>query len=535
MTNVPAEYIRTASDRAAIAQGCYFDPDAAERVRKFCRTILRHCKQPWTGKPCDPLPWQWDQIIAPLYGWKRANGTRRFRRFACALPKKNGKSSLLAWLALYHLVADGERGAEVYTAANDKKQAAIIWRYAAEMVQVSESLTGILRCVRSEKSIYDDETSSQFTALSSDVANKEGYNASAVFFDELHSQPNWDLWNVLRYAGISRRQPLLGWISTAGFDKDSICYEQWQAAKDVQESKTIDTELLACIYETREDADWKSPVVWKAANPSYGVTMDADSFAMDCKEAAGSAVKENAFKRYRLNMWTAGETKWISEEDWRNCHVPFDENALAGQPCVVGLDLATTTDIVALVLNFKTEDEVYKLIPRFWVPRDTMLKRETGNKTRISKWAKQYITVTEGNVIDYNVIRNEINDLADMYKITEIAIDAWNHSQITTDLQGDGFKVTPVRTGFISISPATKEFERLVLCGQIAHNSNPVMNWMVNNCIVETDASGNLKPSKVKSAEKIDGVVAAILSLAIHITRIKKKPSKYETEGVTSI
>jgi phage terminase large subunit-like protein len=528
------EWIRNKSDEVAVSEGCYFDLAAAERVRTFFARFLRHTKGQFAGKPFEILPWEWDRVIAPLYGWRRPNGQRRFRRAGVAVPKKNGKSTLLAGISLYHLLADGESGAEVYSAAADKKQAGIIWQEAYEMAKRSKGLSAILRPVRSLKELHYDRNGSKFVALSSDVATKEGYNSSCTLFDELHAQTGWALWNALRFAGAGRESPLLFWITTAGFDRQSLCFDQWQYAKDVQNSVIVDTEFLPCVYETPHDAPWDAEDTWRAANPSYGVTIRPDEMRAACEEAKRSAVMENAFRRYRLNQWTASEVKWISSVDWSACKTAVDYAALEDRKCKVGLDLAATTDIAAAVLTWY-KDGVLTIKPRFWVPYETIARRERENRVRIAQWAKRYITVTEGNVIDYNLIRKELNDLAGLYNIDEVCIDPWNATQIATDLQGDGFTVTYVRTGFLSISAASKEFEKLILSRNVQHDGNPVMDWQIGNVSVETDASGNIKPSKRRSPEKIDGPVAAILALARWIATPAKKASKYETERLLTV
>lgn len=531
--SVPDRFVRNKSDEAAINGGCTFNLTAAERVRTFFRKHILHGKGQFAGQPFEPLDWQWERVIAPLYGWRRPNGTRRFRRAGVAVPKKNGKSTLLAALGLYHLVADRESGAEVYTVAADKAQASIIWKEAANMVRLDEGLSELLRPVTSGKHIYDDATGSVLSALSSDVNTKEGYNSSCTMFDELHAQKGWELWNALRYAGASRRQPLLFWITTAGFDRDSLCFDEWQYARGIQSSTIIDTEFLPVIYEPDPGDDWTAESTWRKVNPSYGITISAEDMRSACEEVKRSPTKENAFKRYRLNIWTSGETKWLSEVDWKSCYLDYTEADLAGMPCISALDLSTTTDIAAEMLVFKIAGE-YRLLPRFWVPFETMLRRERLNRVRFDKWVEQgHIMKTPGNVIDYSIIRKDMNDLAEMYDIQEVGIDAWNHTQITCDLIADGFKVTPVRTGFLSLSSATKEFERQVLCGKMRHNGNSAMDWMIQNLLVEQDASGNLKPSKKKSLEKIDGPVAAIIALALHIGKGEKKLSKYEKAGIS--
>ena len=529
---IPTRLIRNKSDEAAIEQGCYFDPKAADRVRNFFQKFLRHSKGQFAGKPFELLPWEWDRVIEPLFGWMMPDGSRRFRRCAIAVPKKNGKSTLLAGVGLYLLIGDGEQGAEVYSAAADRKQASIIYDEAANMVEASDALSSRIALRRATKSMTYQAANARYEALSAEVQTKEGFNVHGLLFDELHAQPTPDLWNTLRYAGAARRQPIILWISTAGVDRESICFAQWKQAKDVQESRAIDVALLPCIYETPENADPWSEDTWRAVNPSYGVTISKRDMEEAAQEARENPAQENVFRRYRLNQWTRQESKWISNDKWDACKANYAESDLAGSKCVAGLDLATTTDINALVLLFKSAGK-YRLLPYFWCPEASLRNRERSNRQRIDHWARAgLIKLTSGNCVDYDVIRKDINDLADKFKIEEIAFDPWNATSLATDLQNDGFEMVQVRTGYYSISPPTKELEKLILGGLIEHTGNNVLDWMFGNITVEQDASGNIKPSKAKSADKIDGIVALILALARAIKEETPKKSVYEDRGI---
>ena len=528
----PGRLIRNRSDEVAVEQGCYFDPDAANRVKLFFEKFLRHSKGEFAGKPFTLLPWQWDRVIEPLFGWKMPDGTRRFRRCGIAVPKKNGKSTLLAGIGLYLLCGDGEPGAEVYSAAADRKQASIIYDEAANMVEASDALSSRINLRRANKSMEYKRTNSRYDALSAEVETKEGFNVHGLLFDELHAQPTPNLWNTLRYAGAARTQPLIFWISTAGVDKESICYLQWKNALDVQESRAIDVSLLPCIFAADDTADPWSEETWKSANPSYGITISRRDMEEAAEEAKNNPSQENNFRRYRLNQWTKQESKWIANDRWDACRTEYSLSELTGKKCIGGLDLATTTDINALVLLFKCGTK-YRVLPYFWCPEASLRNRERSNRQRIDHWAQAgLIKLTDGNSVDYDVIRADINALGDSFKIREIAIDPWNATSLATDLQNDGFDVQFVRTGYYSISPPTKELEKLIVNGGIEHPGNPVLDWMFSNITVEQDASGNVKPSKAKSSDKIDGIVALILALARAIKEEQPKPSVYDKRGL---
>ena len=316
-----SDWIRSEADERAVLEGCVFDLPGAQRVRTFIEQFLRHSKGEWAGKPFQLLDWQWQNLIAPLFGWKRPDGTRRYRRGYIETPKKNGKSALFSGLSLYLLVGNGEAGAEIYSAAVDRDQASIVFNEAANMAESSPALASRLSVIRSTKRIVYRRTKSFFRALSADVPAKEGLNAHAVLIDELHAQQSRDLWDTLRYAGASRRQPLHLSITTAGFDKHSICWEQHAYAEQVLAGVIHDSSFFAYIAAASPGDDWTDLEVWKKANPSFGITVNADQFAEDCREAKESPAKENSFRRYRLNQWTEQDVRWLALDKWDACAV----------------------------------------------------------------------------------------------------------------------------------------------------------------------------------------------------------------------
>jgi phage terminase large subunit-like protein len=532
-SRVAPKWVRNRSDEAAVDAGCWFDQQSADRVRYFFARFLRHSKgTDFAGKPFTLLDWQWDRVIAPLFGWRSPDGTRRFRRCGVAIPKKNGKSTLLSGLGIYLLCGDGEPGAEVYSAAASRDQASIIYNESANMVRASPALSARIAPKDSKKEMTFGACI--YKALSADVPTKEGLNIHALLFDEIHAQPNWDLWNTLRYGFAARRQPLLIWITTAGvYDPTALGYTQWQDAKAIQESRAVDTSFLPCIYEADEADDWTSEEVWKRTNPSYGTTIPARDFAEALQSAKRIPSEESIFRRYRINQWVRQESPWLPIAEWLACRASYTAKDLRRKKCIGGLDLASTTDIAALVLLFKDKDtRKHRLLPFFWLPSDAIERRRRENKTRLDAWAHKQIKIVPGKTLDYSVLRQDINTLRETYQITDLAVDPWNATQLSTDLESDGFKVQYVRQGFASISAATKEFERLVLNQQIEHNGDPVLEWMIGNVAVEQDASGNVKPSKRRSSEKIDGVAAAITALALAIVKQGKQKTVYEDKKV---
>lgn len=506
----------------------YFDEDAANRVKYFFETFLRHSKGQFAGKKFILLPWQWEGVIKPLFGWKRKDGTRKYRRAFIEIPKKNGKSTLCAGLSLYLLLGDNEPGAEIYIAAADREQASIVFNEAVSMVCSSPALYRRLHVKKAAKRI--EYGNSFYKALSADVPTKEGLNIHGLIFDELHAQPNRKLWDTLKYGGASRRQPLFISITTAGYDKLSICYEQYQYAKQVLATPELDDGYFAYIAEADIHDDWKSPTTWFKANPSLGSTLQLDSFEADAKEAQQSILQENTFKRYRLNIWTEQETRFIPLDKWESCgRVPVQANALSKLECYGGLDLASTSDIAAFVLYFP---KLRNVLAWFWVPEEAVGRRRKQQKQTIDRWVRDgLIRATSGDVIDYDTIRNDIVGFGQQFNIQEIAIDRWNSTQLQTQLQDDGFEIYKFGQGYASMSAPMKELERLVINGELFHGNNPVLNWMASNVAAEMDPAGNLKPSKKKSGEKIDGIVALLMALGQSM--VHTESSAYDKEGIT--
>jgi len=487
----------------------YHDEQKAGRAVEFFERFLRHTKGEFAGRPFKLEPWQERDIIRPLFGNLRADGTRQYRTAFVAIPRKAGKSTTAAGIALYCLLADGEMGAEVYSAAADRDQARIVFEQAKQMVEANPTLRGLVTVYK--HSLVVESTGSVYRALSADAFTKHGLNASAIIFDELHAQPNRELWDVLTTSTGARKQPLTFAITTAGHDKHSICYEQWSYAKGVADGLIEDPSFLSCIYAADDTDDWQSPDTWAKAHPGLGVSIKPDYFHTECDKAKSIPAYENTFRRLLLNQWTESDARWLSSDAWKACSKPLPE--LDGAICYAGLDLATTTDIAALILAFPIEDDVH-LLPFFFVPEENIAKRARRDRVPYDLWREEgYLIATPGKVIDYAYIRKTINDLAQRYHIKEISIDRWNAAQLATQLEGDGFDMVGFGQGFASMSAPTKEFEARVIGETLNHGGNPILNWMAANITVVMDVAGNVKPSKKKSTERIDGIVAAIMAL----------------------
>ena len=511
-------------------RGLWFDEAEADRVVEFL-SMLYHHKGEWAGQRFELADWQRNDIIRPLFGWKRADGTRRFRYAYIEVPRKNGKSTLAAGLGLYLSVADGEYGAEVYSAATKKDQARIVWGDAEKMAKGSPYLKQFCRTFRNNINV--PRTGSKFEPLGADSNTLDGLNPHGVIMDELHAHRDRRVWDVMTTAMGARRQPMTVSITTAGvYRPESIGWEQHQHAVQVLEGALEDDGFFAYIASAEPDDDWTDPKTWAKANPNLGISLKEDYLAEQCERAKRSPSFLNTFLRLHLNIWTSQMTRWLDMEDWNACGSESDPGALDGLACYGGLDLASTTDVAAFALVFPDVDGTYDVLARFWVPEDRIVERSNRDRVPYDAWARDgWITSTEGNVIDYDVIRADIKALAKRYNIVELGFDRWGAAQITTQLDSDGLVVVPVGQGFASMSAPSKELETLVMGRKLAHGGNPVLRWMASNVATEQDAAGNIKPSKSKSTERVDGIVALVMALD-RATRHRDAAHVYSGEGL---
>ena len=510
----------------------HYDEAKADRAVTFIEN-LKHTKGKWDGKRFWLLPWQ-EQIIRDIFGIVDENGHRQFRTAFIEIGKKNGKSELAAAVALYLLYADGEPSAEVYGAAADRQQASIVFDVAKRMVEKAPALQKRSKIAAATKRIVNYSNAGFYQVLSAEVGTKHGLNVSGLVLDEVHAQPNRRLYDVLTQgSGDAREQPLYFLITTAGTDKESICYELHTKALDIMAGRKIDHTFYPVVYGLSDDEDW-TEANWYKANPSLGQTIQIERVRDMFREAIDNPAEENVFKQLRLNMWVSSLTRFIPEQIYDLGNEPIDLKALEGRDCYGGLDLSLTGDITAFVLMFPPRDdtEKYIMLPFFWIPEDTIPIRVRQASVPYDVWYKQgYLNATEGNVIHYGFIEKFIEELGTKYHILEIAFDRWGAVQMTQDLEGMGFTVVPFGQGYKDMSPPTKEFYKLLMEGRIIHGGNPVMRWMSGNVVVDTDPAGNIKCTKAKSPEKIDGIVAAIMALDRCI-RHKDQGSVYDERGL---
>ena len=508
-----------------------FDEAKADRAVRFIQR-LKHTKTPYFGESFLLQPWQ-KTIVSDIFGTVKEDGTRQYKTVYIEVARKNGKSEKAAAIALKLLFADDEMGGEIYSAAADTDQANIVFSVACDMVRQSPGLMRRCKIVTSTRRIIVPSTGSFYRVLSADHATKHGFNASGVIFDELHTQPNAKLWEVLTTSGGTRRQPLIVAITTAGYDRNSICWHMHQHARQVLDGVVEDPAFYPVICALDKDDDWKDESVWKKANPALGTFRRLDEMQEYFVRAKQVPILQNTFRRLYLNEWTRQEDRWLDMDAWEACGGGVFEKDIEGEGAWAGLDLASTTDIAAFVVVVP-DGEGYAVLPFFFVPEERVEERAVRDKVPYDLWVDQgYIETTPGNVIDHRYIRKRINEIGQKYNIREIAFDRWGATEIIQNLEDDGFTVVQFGQGFASMAHPTRELLRLVLDKQIRHGGNPVLSWMPDNMTVKQDPSGEVKPDKSKSTEKIDGMVALIM--ALDRTLRAEGGSVYDERGMMSI
>lgn len=487
---------------------------------------LTHTKGKFAAQPFDLRPWQ-KAILKKLFSTGK-DGLRKFRTCLLMLPRKNGKTEIAAAIVVYCLLFDGEIGGEIYSAASDKDQASLVFGVVAQMIRNDPELLAQVDIIDSQKRIVHRKSGSFYRAISAEAYSKHGFNASVVVYDELHAAPNRELWDVLATSQGARSQPLMIAISTAGFDRTSILYELYAHAKAVAENPSLDPTFLPILYEAPQDADWLDEKVWKQANPALGDFRSLEEMRIAAKRAQQIPAQQNTFRRLYLNQWTEQDERWIDLALWDGCGDAVDSDP--GRIAYAGLDLASTRDITAFVLVCPTETG-FDVIPHFWIPEARLEERKLKDRVPYDAWVEQgYLETTPGNVCDYDVIRERIRELSEAYEIREIAYDRWGATQLVTQLQSDGAECVPFGQGFASMSAPAKELDKLIVSHGLRHGGHPVLRWMAGNVAIEQDAAGNLKPSKKKSREKIDGIVALIMALD-RATRAESGSSVYDQEN----
>lgn len=539
-----ARHQRDMARQATEAFPYYFDLAAALLAIDFIG-ILCPSKGEWAGKPLPLGLWQ-KFFLGSIFGWKNcSDGLRRFRDVFAEIPKKNGKSTLLAGVCIYMLLMDGEQGAEIYCAATTREQAREVFDEAVKMRTASPALSK--RIGKSRISLFVTSTNSKLMPLSSDEEKQDGINPSCAVIDETHRHPNRQLKDMIAKSMATRRQPLTLEITTAGTDRESYCRKQHDYGMSLLDQIFVDETFFVFIAILDEGASWEDELEWAKVNPNLGLGVKLDFLRRMAQQAKNDPTARNGFLRYHLNVWTSAETRAILPEVWGACAGvlrgadPIKTRSawleeLRGAACYGGMDLASTEDLAAFVLFFPADgDRPARVLPWFFVPEYTMEKRSRVDRVPYDLWADQgFVVATPGNQIDYAFIRSEIVKARTKFNVLEIGFDPWNATQLVGQLLDDGLNMVKIQQGFQSLTGPTKELLRLVKSSELTHGNNPVLTWNIDNLQLATDPAGNIKPDKARSREKIDGGVALIEAIG-RWTANTSGPSKYETEGLTLI
>lgn len=553
-----SKWIRSEADERAILDGYYVDQRRADHVVEFGPRYLRHQRGDFAGRPFELLPWQEDQLFRPLFGWVHDSNeygrqVRRYRRAYVQVPKKNGKSPTGAYVALYMLVADGEPGAECYSAATDRAQAGIVWNTAATMADASPKLARVLKLNRTACNIAYRATNSFYRVLSGCPRRNEGWEAHCIIADELHKWYGRELYDALKWAFASRAEPMLFQITTAGDDTTSVCYEQRDYACDVAAGRVYDPQFFPLVFEPDPDDDPDDEATWRKVNPSLGsgrqYPLKLSAFRSDHREAKQNRGLYEAWKQLRLNLWRSSSTPWLDRLQWDagsalrkkkrrriDCYENYRDDDLAGFECWGGLDLALTTDLSAFVMVFPDDLEAepdnvtFRTIARFWVPEETAHRFR--DRVPYLQFAEEgWVTLTPGNEVDFDAILSQIAADAERYQLNEVGYDPMFASYLTQRLESEhGVPRVEFQQTLQNYAEPCQMFERLVLRHRMRHSGNELLSFCVASTSIYTDDRGRVRPVRPKRRDhrRIDGTVATIMGLALALRGDSSRPTYYD-------
>lgn len=485
----------------------------------------------FTGVPFALRPWQ-EKIVRAIFD---PSGKAQYRQVFIGLPRKQGKTELVAAILNFLLFGTGKRGQKIFSGSGDRDQAALIYGAAASMIRQSEALSSCSLVYDGYKRIACEPLGSSYQALSSEASRKHGLRPSVILLDEVHVFPNRDLYTALMTAFGATIDPLTLMITTAGWDRTSLCWEQWKYARDVRDGLIDDPEFLPILYETAPEADWTSESVWREAMPALGDFCQLDFIKSECKKAQNLPAYENTFRQLYLNQWTEQASRWLKVEQWAACGGWFDPKILWEKPCYGGLDLGVTGDMSVFVLLFPSDDGTFQVLAHGWAPKDGRWRQEPKNRDRYEAFARLgYLTFTDGDTTDHGVIKRSIVEWADRYPLRQLYSDRAYATQILTELSNDhGLPVKGIPQGPISLNESMVKLEELVIGGQIRHGDNPILAWNVQNAVMRRTTTGLMQLDKSRASERIDGVAALINAIAASVADpIDFGASVYETRGV---
>ena len=514
----------------------YIDVSRARRVIRFVNS-LPHTSGKFARKPFNLRRWQRRYLIKLLATCDKDTGVRAYNESLFFIARKNGKTELIAALALYFLFCEPEESGQIVVCAGDKKQASILFDAAKYMCMNHPVLEEKADIKSSVKRIIYHKTNSVMYVHSADADLAQGFNCSMAIIDELHVQRNDKLYQALTKSMGTREEPLMMSITTAGYNKESVCYERYSYSKKIIEGTLENPNFLPMLFEADDEDDWKLPETWKKANPALGDFKLLRYMEGEMKKADDVVAYQSEFKRWELNQWQDSAMTWISSEKWEAARVdPADYPDLKTAPCFMGLDLSAVSDLTALARAYVVNGNQIILDCNFYCPQDRIVQRSHTEGVPYASWAEMgAMTAIPGSVIDHRVIQNHILELSQSYNIKEIGFDRYLANQLVLELSNEGFDMVQIGQGYSSMSSPTKEFERLLIKGDIKHLGNPVLSWNISNVVLTLDPAGNVKPDKSKASDKIDGAVACIMAVSRAITYLSEGPSRYETGGLRFI
>lgn len=561
--NVVCRYIKLARERQerdlreGHRRGLWFDEESAEHVRDFCARFLVQSKGKFKRQPLVLEDWQYNDSVAPLFGWRKLPGkmtakdaeriprkeraaagiVRRFKASYEEIARKNGKSTKFSAIGLYLLTADGEGGPEVYSAATKHEQAKLLFEEARRMVMQSPELRRLVTVLAENMSVLS--TFGKFEPLCADSDSLDGLNASALLIDELHAHPDAKLYDVLRTSQGAREQPFCGAITTAGTNRLGPAWREREYVRRILEGRHHDDSYFGLIYTIDEDDDWRDEHCWVKANPGLGTIRNIEDIRDLCRKAEGSPASQGSFRRYYLNEWLQAEERAIDMAYWRRCRGALDwmdlREAMVGQACMAGLDMANRYDLAAFGMAFAPRGDEPRtvFVPHFWMPEETVRERSQRDAVPYDRWVEDgAIHAIPGEVIDQELMLGDIVDhIRPFYAIDQVQYDPWNAAWMVKELEKYRFECAQCKPCFTNMNEATKQLLALVRTGRLDHGGHPVLEWMAENLVMYTDRAGNMMPDRKRSKEKIDGLVALVMALRGFLVAETKAESVYSKRG----
>jgi len=515
---VPAKYIKTESDKQAIIDGCYFDDSEPKKVKGYIEKFLCNSKGDERGTTITLLDWQYEEVILPLYGWRKANGKMRFKECQLWIPKKNGKSFLCSALASYHLAK--EKGGEIYCIAGTEKQAKIVYNESANQVNLNPILKKNMRCTRSSKTIENEANGTKFTTLSSTPSQTQGYDANLVICDEIASwgAHHRDIWENVSKANMSRIEKnqvgLIFVASTAQFDTSHLGFELFSYMKEIIAGSKVDTTVLPIVYALDLDEDWTDEKNWAKVNPGIGHTVGIEFFREEFAKAKNLPNAESGFRTLNLNQFYGSAKNWISTTLWQSCFEEYTEEDFRGEPCIISIDASRKHDLTCVMLTFKRGDLIYS-VPRFYSVRAYAMQKAKLDSIPYLAWEKQgLITLCDDSTVDFADVRAQIIQDCKDFDVLEIRYDPYALQETVKILEQEfGLNVVEVNQSPSVMSAPTAFLEQLITAKKVRHNNNPILNYCLSNVAIKTDNQERIMLDKTKSKGRIDGISALVQGL----------------------